>query len=179
MPYSAVNLLLNLAPIMISFRFIGKKFTLYSCVAIVLTSIFDRHSSRIPDYLGHPFDLCVRRTDQRVCRQSVPVCRRYQRRYGFIAIFFSERKGKEPGTTFWAGNGADAGGGRAFLFSWEQALVFHSFFSSRRPRLLNGLYSRYQKLTLLIITEAPQRVYEQIKEVTHHDATLFQGGGLL
>ena len=38
-PYSAVNLLLNLAPIMISFRFIGKKFTLYSCVAIVLTSI--------------------------------------------------------------------------------------------------------------------------------------------
>ena len=38
-PYSLVNLLLNLVPIYIGFRFIGKKFTLYSCLMIVLTSV--------------------------------------------------------------------------------------------------------------------------------------------
>ena len=38
-PFSVVNLLLNLLPIYIGFRFIGKKFTLYSCLMIVLSSI--------------------------------------------------------------------------------------------------------------------------------------------
>ena len=93
----------------------------------------------------------------------------------FIAIFFSERKGKETWNYILAGNVlmlAAAG----FLFSWEQAL-YSIIFQFASTQILNGLYSRYQKLTLLIITEAPQRVYEQIKEVTHHDATLFQGVG--
>ncbi len=38
-PYTVVNLLLNMIPIYIGFRFIGKKFTLYSCVMIVLTGV--------------------------------------------------------------------------------------------------------------------------------------------
>ena len=43
-PYSAVNLLLNLAPIMISFRFIGKKFTLYSCCLLYTSSFLYRNN---------------------------------------------------------------------------------------------------------------------------------------
>lgn len=35
-PFTLVNLLLNTLPIYIGFRFIGKKFTLYSCLMIVL-----------------------------------------------------------------------------------------------------------------------------------------------
>ena len=38
-PYTVVNLLLNAIPIYIGFRFIGKKFTLYSCLVIVLGSV--------------------------------------------------------------------------------------------------------------------------------------------
>ena len=38
-PYTVVNLLLNAVPVYIGFRFIGKKFTLYSCLMIVLTSV--------------------------------------------------------------------------------------------------------------------------------------------
>ena len=34
LPYSLVNILLNALPIYIGFRYIGKKFTLYSCVMI-------------------------------------------------------------------------------------------------------------------------------------------------
>ena len=37
-PYTIVNLLLNAFPVYIGFRFIGKKFTLYSLLSIVLTS---------------------------------------------------------------------------------------------------------------------------------------------
>lgn len=39
LPYTLINLLLNLIPIYIGFRFIGKKFTLYSCLCIMLTNI--------------------------------------------------------------------------------------------------------------------------------------------
>ena len=38
-PYTIVNVALNAVPVYIGFRFIGKKFTLYSCLMIVLTSV--------------------------------------------------------------------------------------------------------------------------------------------
>ena len=38
-PFTPVNLLLNAVPIYISFKYIGKKFTLYSCLMIVLSGI--------------------------------------------------------------------------------------------------------------------------------------------
>ena len=40
LPFSPINILLNAFPIYIGFRFIGKKFTLFSCLMIVLGSAF-------------------------------------------------------------------------------------------------------------------------------------------
>ena len=39
-PYTLLNLSINAVPVYIGFRFIGKKFTMYSCLMIFLTSIF-------------------------------------------------------------------------------------------------------------------------------------------
>lgn len=39
LPFTVVNLLLNAIPVCISFKFIGKKFTGYSCLMIVLSGI--------------------------------------------------------------------------------------------------------------------------------------------
>ena len=174
-PYSAINVILNCIPAAISFKFIGKKFTLYSCVAIVLTSIL---TDILPGYPITSDILLICVFGGLINGFAVSLCLFAGATSGgtdFIAIFFSERKGKETWNYILAGNVlmlAAAG----FLFSWEQAL-YSIIFQFASTQILNGLYSRYQKLTLLIITEAPQRVYEQIKEVTHHDATLFQGVG--
>ena len=43
--------------------------------------------------------------------------------------------------------------------------------------MLHMLYKRYQKQTLFIITEKQEEVYEEIKNITNHDATLFKGIG--
>ena len=48
LPYTLINLLINSVPIYIGFRFIGKKFTLYSCLMIVLTSVL---TDIIPGYV--------------------------------------------------------------------------------------------------------------------------------
>ena len=47
LPYTVVNVILNAIPIYIGFRFIGKKFTLYSCVVIVLASVL---TDMLPGY---------------------------------------------------------------------------------------------------------------------------------
>ena len=39
-PYTILNLTINAIPVYIGFRYIGKKFTLYSCLMIFLTGIF-------------------------------------------------------------------------------------------------------------------------------------------
>ena len=39
LPFTAINLLLNVVPAVVSFRLIGKRFTLYSCLMIALTSV--------------------------------------------------------------------------------------------------------------------------------------------
>lgn len=38
-PYTILNVAINAVPVYIGFRFIGKKFTLFSCLSIVLTSV--------------------------------------------------------------------------------------------------------------------------------------------
>lgn len=47
-PYTMINIALNAIPVYIGFRFIGKKFTLYSCLMIVLTSVL---TDIIPEYV--------------------------------------------------------------------------------------------------------------------------------
>ena len=40
LPFSVVNIALNAIPVYIGFRFIGRNFTLYSCLMILLSSVF-------------------------------------------------------------------------------------------------------------------------------------------
>ena len=137
MPYSAVNLLLNLAPIMISFRFIGKKFTLYSCVAIVLTSIL---TDILPGYPITSDILLICVFGGLINGFAVSLCLFAGATSGgtdFIAIFFSERKGKETWNYILAGNVlmlAAAG----FFVQLGAGAVFHHFSVSRRPRFSTG-----------------------------------------
>ena len=46
-PYSPINILLNAIPAFIGFKFIGKKFTIYSCLMILLVGLF---ADLIPAY---------------------------------------------------------------------------------------------------------------------------------
>ena len=62
------------------------------------------------------------------------------------------------------------------LFDWNEAL-YSIIFQFTSTQVLHLLYKRYQKQTLFIITEKQEEVYEQIRDITNHDATLFKGTG--
>ena len=173
--YSLINFSLNAIPVFISFKHIGRKFTGYSCLMIVLTGIFTDSLSGF-QMTNDTLLVCVFGGILNAC--AISLCLYAHATSGgtdFIAIFFSEKYGIETWNYIFAGNCIIlliAG----YLFGWNEAL-YSIIFQFTSTQVLHSLYKRYQKQTLLIITSKPDEIYEQIRKNTNHDATLFKGIG--
>lgn len=173
--YSLINFSLNAVPVIISFKYIGKKFTGYSCLMIVLTGIF---TDILSGFQMTDDILLVSVFGGILNAFSISLCLYANATSGgtdFIAIFFSEKYGIETWNYIFAGNCIIlmiAG----YLFGWEEAL-YSIIFQYTSTQVLHFLYKRYQKQTLLIITSKPDEIYQEIRENTNHDATLFKGIG--
>lgn len=175
LPYTLINLLLNAIPVFISFKFIGKKFTLYSCLMIGLSSVL---TDILPGYPVTNDTLLVCVFGGIINAFAISLCLKAGATSGgtdFIAIFFSEKFGIDTFNYIFAGNViVILIAGR--LFGWDEAL-YSIIFQFTSTQMLHMLYKRYQKQTLFIITEKPEEVYQEIRDITNHDATLFKGTG--
>lgn len=174
-PFSVINFLLNAVPVVISFKFIGKKFTGYSCLMVVLSGII---TDMIPSYALTQDPLLVAVFGGLFNAVAISICLLANATSGgtdFIAIFFSEKYNIDTFNYVFGFNVVIIVIAGA-LFGWEEAL-YSIIFQFTSTQVLHALYQRYQKQTLLIITEKPDEIYESIKELTNHDATLFKGIG--
>ena len=174
-PFSVFYLILNLVPAAICYKVVGKKFALYSCMMVVLSGF-------LTDFLP---GLNVT-DDVLLCAVfggllngcAISLCLFADATSGgtdFIAIFVAEKTGKSAWNYIFAGNCmvlAAAG----ILFGWDKAL-YSIVFQFASTQILNTLYKRYGKATLLIVTDMTDEVYAVIKDLTNHDATLFVGNG--
>lgn len=175
LPFTLVNFLLNAVPVYISFRFIGKKFTLYSCLMIMVSGIL---TDMIPAYPVTDDILLVCIFGGIINAFAISLCLFADATSGgtdFIAIFFSEKYGVDTWNYIFVCNVIVLLAAGA-LFGWNEAL-YSIIFQFTSTQTLQVLYKRYQKHTLFIVTEKPDEVYEEIKKITHHDATLFKGIG--
>lgn len=174
-PFTAINLALNAVPIVISYKFIGKKFTLYSCLMIVLAGLL---TDIMPAYQFTSDILLIAVFGGLINGVAISICLFARATSGgtdFISIFLSEKFGIDAWNYILIGNVVIilcAG----YLFGWDKALysIIYQFSSTQ---VLNTLYKRYQKQTLFIVTEKPDEVYEEIRDITNHDATLIKGIG--
>lgn len=174
-PYTVVNLLLNAIPIYIGFRFIGKKFTLYSCLMILLSGVF---TDFFPAYIITYDTLLISIFGGMINGFVISLCLMMNATSGgtdFIAIFLSEKKGIDSWNIVFGLNViilSIAG----LLFGWDKALysIIYQFTSTQ---VLHMMYTRYQKQTLLIVTTRPKQVCEAINSVSNHGATILQGEG--
>ena len=174
-PFTAINLTLNTIPIVISFKFIGKKFTGYSCLMIVLTGLI---TDLIPSFTFTDDILLVAVFGGLFNALAIAICLMANATSGgtdFIAIFLSEKYDIDSWNYIFAVNVVILVIAGA-LFGWEKAL-YSIIFQFTSTQVLHTLHRRYQKQTLLIITQKPEEVYMAIKETTNHDATLFKGEG--
>lgn len=176
LPYTLVNFLLNAIPAAVSFRFIGKRFTAYSCVMIVLTSVLTDVLPSMP-LTNDVLLICI--FGGIVNGFAISLCLLGRATSGgtdFIAVALSERLNVDAWNYVLFGNAvmlALAG----LLFGWDKALysIIFQFASTQVVHMLNP---RYKRTTLFIISDKTEEIYEQIKDATHHGATLFRGTGL-
>lgn len=175
LPFSLINFLLNAVPVVISFKFIGKKFTSLSCLMILLTGVF---TDMIPEFTVTTDILLVAVFGGLLNALAISICLFARATSGgtdFIAIFLSEKLGIDSWNYIFAGNVVVIGIA-GMLFGWDKAL-YSIIFQFTSTQMLQTLYKRYQKQTLLIITSHPDEIYEAIKNITNHDATLIKGIG--
>ena len=174
-PYTIVNILLNAIPVYIGFRFIGKKFTMYSCLMIVVSGIL---TDMVPAWPVTEDILLIAIFGGLINALAISLCLFANATSGgtdFIAIFLSEKYSIDSWNYIFAGNVVILGIAGA-LFGWDKAL-YSIIFQYTSTQVLHILYKRYQKQTLIIVTKRPEDVYEAIAEITHHDATLIKGEG--
>ena len=174
-PYTAINVLLNAIPVYIGFRFIGKKFTLCSCLVIFLTGFL---TDSLPAYTITSDILLISIFGGLINGFVVSLCLIGNTSSGgtdFIAIYFSEKNGQDIWNYILCGNAVIlvvAG----LLFGWDKAL-YSIIFQFTSTQVVQMLHQRYKKHTLFIITRHPDEVYEEISKLSHHSATRIDGTG--
>ena len=173
--YTLINVALNAIPIYIGFRCIGKKFTLYSLITILLTGIL---TDLFPSYAITYDTLLIAIFGGLLNGVAISLCLKFDATTGgtdFIAIYFAQKKQIE---TFNYVLGFNililmiAG----YYFGWDKAL-YSIIFQYVSTQVLHLLYRNYQRKTLLIITEKAEEIAPKIHEVCHHGATLIDVEG--
>ncbi len=175
LPYSLINYTLNLFPVILGFRKIGVKFTSGGVLAILLTGFL---ADLIPAFPITYDVLLISIFGGLVNGFAVAVCLIGGTCSGgtdFIGIYVGERFGVDPWNYLLIFNAiilVIAGA----LFGWDAAL-YSIIFQFTSTQVVNTLHRKYKKVTILIITEKPDEVFNAISERTHHSATKFIGEG--
>jgi uncharacterized membrane-anchored protein YitT (DUF2179 family) len=175
-PYTLLYVPINLIPVYIGFKYIGKMFTIYSLYVIVAISLL---VDLLP-LITITYDIVLIAVFGGILNGiSIGICLIVGASGGgsdFISIYYSEKKGIDVWNYIFFANAIIliiAG----IIFGFDKAM-YSILFQYATTQLIQTLYKRQQKQTFLVITEKPKEVYEKIRELTHHDATLFKGEGL-
>ncbi|MGC2873729.1 YitT family protein [Ihubacter sp. mB4P-1] len=175
LPYTLVYLPLNLIPIYIGLRYLGKHFTVYSVYVILLSSFL---TDMMPAFTITYDVLLICIFGGIINGAAISLCLYVGASGGgtdFISIYFSQKKGIDTWNYIFMANVCiliTAG----VLFGFDRAL-YSIIFQYTSTQIIQLLHKRYQKHTLLIITEQPSAIYGRIKAITNHDATHFKGIG--
>lgn len=175
LPYTLINMTLNAIPVYIGFRFIGKKFTLYSVLMILLTGTL---TDILPGFKITYDPLLISIFGGIVNGLSIRMCLSVNATTGgtdFISIYLSEKKGVDSwNIIFFINLGIISAAG--LLFGWDKAL-YSIIFQFMSTQVLHIMYQKYQKKTLFIVTNKTREVCQAISDVSHHGATILEGEG--
>ena len=174
-PYTLLNLSINAVPVYIGFRYIGKKFTIYSCLTIFLTSIF---TDLIPSHVVTYDILLISIFGGIINGFAISQVLKADATTGgtdFISIYLSQKTGTDSFNIILGVNVIIIGLG-GILFGWDIAL-YSIIFQYASTQVLRTMYQQYQQQTLFIVTDHPDVVCEAISKESNHGATIIKGEG--
>lgn len=176
-PYSLVNLLLNIFPIYIGFKYIGKKFTLLTLIMILSSSFF---IDLIPVFNTFTDEVLLYSVFGGIAIGFViSICLNMGATSGgtdFISIYLIEKKNINAWLYILIFNCCIlliAG----LLFDFEIAL-FSIIAQYSTYQMIRLFHKDYDKSTMMIFTRRASLVYDVIRKYTKHDATLIKGCGM-
>lgn len=173
--FSFIYLILNVIPVYIGFRYIGKNITLYSCLMIVLNGEF---TDLLPSYQITEDILLISVFGGMMQGAAIALCLNAGATSGgsdFITIFLSERRGIDS-FSFMLCFDAVILCAAGFLFGWDKAL-YSIIFQYASTAVIRVLYKKYQQSTLFIVTIKPRTVCNAISSISRHSATVLEGTG--
>lgn len=175
LPYSPINVLINSIPVYIGFRFIGKRFTLFSLVMIVVSSVL---ADVMPAITITQDVLLISIFGGILNGTAISMCLSVDATSGgtdFISIYLSQRRGMDSFNIILGINVvilAMAG----VMFGWDKAL-YSIIFQYASTQILHLLYRSYQQMTLFIVTDKPDEICHVIYDVSRHGATILDAKG--
>lgn len=174
-PFSLVNYTLNLVPAVIGFRMVGKRFTLYSLLMIVLTGLF---VDFLPVINITEDILLIAIFGGIINGVALSIVLKVNASGGgtdFISMWISQRTKQSAWNYVMAMNVVMlliAGA----LFGWESAL-YSIIFQFCSTQIINTLHTRYKRMTMFIVTSQPDVLAPIIQRSTHHGVTRLEGIG--
>lgn len=175
LPYSIINIVLNAVPAFIGFKMIGKKFTSYSVLMIVLNSFL---VDLIP-VTPITYDPLLVSVFGGILNGIAIVIALYGKASSggtdFIAVYLSNKLKKPSWSFVFAINTIIliVGG---FIFGFEAAM-YSIIFQFVSTQVIERLHRRDHRVTLLIITKEGETMGQELLEYTHHGVTRFEGQG--
>lgn len=173
-PYTPINVAINIVPVFIGFRYIGKKFTSLSCLVILLTGIL---ADLIPGYVITNDLILISIFGGIINGVAISLCLLMDATSGgidFIAIYLY-KKGLDGFNVALYVNACiliTAGA----LFGWERAL-YSIVFQYVSTTIIHVLYRKYQQTTLFIVTRFPDEISALIYKMSNHGSTIIYGRG--
>ena len=175
LPFTPISLVFNIAAALFAIKTLGKKYTAYSFVSVIIYSL-------LTDMIPH-----IYLTDDRlllavfggiVCGVGQGIVLNAGASQGgsdFIAMTFSVKKGINTFGYVTAVNVAlmIVSG---IVFGMESAL-YTIIFLYVNYQVLNVIYKKYAKKTLFIVTEKAEEIADDIRATTNHSSTIVTGEG--
>lgn len=173
--YSMVNFTLNVIPAYIGYKTVGKKFTFYSVVMIILTGVF----VEILPKINITEDLLLISIFGGILQGiALGIALRGNASSGgtdFIAMWISKRT-NQPAWNYILAMNAVMLVAAGFMFGWNVAL-YSIIFQFCSTQIVNAVHTRYKRMTIFIVTSQPDIVIEEIQNSTHHGVTRLEGIG--
>ena len=175
LPYSPIYILMNIIPAAITFRKIGKRFTIFSFVTIIATGLL---TDFLPHYAVTSDMLLISVFGGIINGFSISLCLIAGATSGgtdFISIAISEKYHVDAFNYILIFNAVmlTADG---FIFGWEKAL-YSIIFQYTSTQVINLIYKRYKRNTMFIVTYFPKEVADAINKLTRHGATRIEAHG--
>lgn len=173
--FTLLNVVFNAIPVTFAYRIVGKKFTVLSCISLLTVSILVDRLPVFPvtgDILlisvfggilnGLGMSLIL---NHRACGGGTD----------FIAMCLST-KYKISTFNYMLLFSAVVILISGILFGMDKAL-YSIIFQFCNTQVINTLYKKYKKKTLLIVTDNPAAVSADLLEITNHSSTILKGVG--